>query len=248
MKEVLNKEEFLSLLDFLYIKAVDEEKDKLGLVSKEIKKLRASFMDDSYYRFPDDRTILLVCDLLTKYGVNYEGLQRTFRSKDVAMITDIAALKMSKNFGTFMEKLYYNDDFIVGIHGSLHNGYEIENSHFFKGLLCIHGPNINRTVKFKEDGLDFYSFLRYQYYEDSDVNAIIVLIPREDINLGMWRCDDKGFYFNPKYIYGYYKSFYADGANPNPKIIRNPNFGIDKGSYDICDKWLSQAILEKKQH
>ncbi len=247
MEEVLNKEQFLNLLDALYIKVVSEEaSNKLAIVSSEIKKLRESF-DSNYYQFPIDKTIQIVCNLLDKNEVSYEGLRNVFRSKKVTMINEIAEAKLPVTFGKDMEKLYYDDNYVIGIHGSLHPNYVIENSRFTTGLMCIHGPKINRTVRFKEDGLDFYSFLQYQYYEDSDVNAIIIRIPRNEVCSPMWKMGERGAYFNPKYLYGYYKSFYSDGRNRSPKIIKNPNYGRDDFSYNTCDEWLPSVVDIKKK-
>lgn len=246
MDEVLSKDEFLHLLDVLYKKAFDEERaGKFGIVSGEIKKLRDSFDADSYYKFPLDKTISIVCNLLDKNDDNYEGLRDVFRSRDVSLIIDIALAKIPLSFGKEMEDIYFDDDFIVGVHGSLHQDYMIENSHFLNGLLCLHGPKINRTVKVKGDGLSFYSFLQYSYYEDEDVNAIIVRIPKEDINSGIWKVTERGAYLNPKYIYGYYKSFYSDGKNNNPRIIKNSNYGKDDFSYNVVDEWLPSFSLGK---
>ena len=161
MDEVLSKDEFLYLLDSLHKKAFDEERaGKFGIVSGEIKKLRDSLDDDGYYKFPLDKTISIVCNLLDKNDDNYEGLRDVFRSRDVSLIIDIALAKIPLSFGKEMEDIYFDDDFIVGVHGSLHQDYMIENSHFLSGLLCLHGPKINRTVKVKDDGLSFYSFLK----------------------------------------------------------------------------------------
>ena len=245
--EVLDKNEFLQLLDFLYLKAVSCEYSLgLSIVSCEIEKLKNSLDDSYYYRFPLAKTIRLVVSLLEENGFSYEGLRNVFRSKDVAMILNIAEANIPYVFGMQMEKLYYDDDYVVGIHGSLHHGYEIEKSRFSTGLLCIHGPRINRTVRTKEDGLDFYSFLSYKYYDDLDVNAIIVRIPKENVSLPMWVEGKYGAYLNPGYIYGYYKSFYSDGRNRNPRIIKNPNYGCNYFC-DICDEWLPSVVECKKK-
>lgn len=245
--DVFNKEEFLEVLDFLYLKAVSEEyAGNLAIVSPEIKKLRETLDDSSYYRFPFDKTVEVVCGLLEGKDTSYDSLRSVFRSRDVAMIIDIAEANIPFMFGKEMEKLYYDDDYVVGIHGSLHDSYDIEHSRFATGLLCIHGPRINRTVKTKEDGLDFYSFLSYQYYEDSDVNAIIVRIPKDEVTSPMWMESRYGVFLNPGYIYGYYKSFYSDGRNRNPKIIKNPNYGKVNSSYTICDEWLP-TVVDLKQ-
>lgn len=248
---MMSSEEFLKLLDFLYLKVSFLEKDsKFSIVSSEIDRLRKSLKVSDYYRFSIDKTIETVCSLFEKSDDSYEGYRNVFRSKEVAMILDIADANLPILFGCEMGKLYYDDDYVVGIHGSLHQGFMIESSHFSTGLLCIHGPRINRVVKLKDDGLDFYSFLQYKYYEDSDVNAMIIRIPRSEITSPIWRKANEGVYLNPKFIYGYYKSFYSDGQNKYPKIILNPNYGKDdfkKDSYyDISDQFFCKEMVINK--
>ena len=245
---MFTKEEFLNLLNFLYLKAVSEEyAGNLAIVSPEIKKLITSFEDSYYYRYPSEQTIETICQLLEGKDTSYESLRSVFRTKEVAMINEINETNFPIDFGKEMEKLYFDDDYVVGIHGSLHSGYDIEHSRFHTGLLCIHGPRINRTVKTKEDGLDFYNFLSYQYYEESDVNAIIIRIPKDEITSPMWMEAKHGVYLNPGYIYGYYKSYYPDGRNRSPKIIKNPNYGNINFSYTISDEWLPSVVKTKQK-
>lgn len=245
---MFNKDEFRCFLEFLYLKAVSEEyAGELAVVSPEIRKLIDSLDDNGYYRYPFERTVLMICNLLEHNDMSYEGLRSVFRSKEVAMINEIAEANFPIDFGREMEELYFDDDYVIGIHGSLHGGYEIEHSRFYTGLLCIHGPRINRTVRTKEDGLDFYNFLSYQYYEDSDVNAIIVRIPKEEVGLPMWMEAKHGVYLTPSYIYGYYKSYYPDGRNRSPKIIKNPNYGNVNSAYTICDEWLPSMVKIKQK-
>ena len=57
---MFTKEEFLDLLNFLYLKAVSEEyAGNLAIVSPEIKKLITSFEDSYYYRYPTEQTIVI---------------------------------------------------------------------------------------------------------------------------------------------------------------------------------------------
>ena len=246
---MFTKEEFLNLLNFLYLKARSEEyAGKLAVVSPEIKKIIVSLEDSNYYRYPYKKTVETVCRLLEGKDTSYESLGLVFRSKEIAMINEINEANFLKDFGLEMEKLYFDDNYIIGIHGSLHSGYDIEHSRFYTGLLCIHGPRINRTVKTKEDGLDFYNFLSYKYYEESDVNAIIVRIPKNEITSPMWMEGKYGVYLNPGYLYGYYKSYYPDGRNRSPKIIKNPNYGNINFSYTITDEWLPRTIKIKQKY
>ena len=103
---MFTKEEFLNLLNFLYLKAVSEEYARnLAIVSPEIKKLITSFEDSYYYRYPTEQTIETICQLLEGKDTSYESLRSIFRSKEVAMINEINEANFPIEFGKEMERL-----------------------------------------------------------------------------------------------------------------------------------------------
>lgn len=247
MENLLSKEELLALLDSFYKQTRKiESNGKFSSISKEILKIRNSLLSpDKYYKLSTDRESEIICYLLLKYKDDYEELSRVFKSKEAAMIINIIDAKLPPRFGETMEKIFYDDDYIIGIHGTIENDYVIEKEFFSKGLLCNYGPVLNRTVKTKDDGLDFYSFLQYEYVDGYDVNAVIIRISRDEFDNGIWKEIDYKYYLNPKYIYGYYKSHYATSPNESPRIIKNSNYGRVDFSYNILDKEKSSYQMIK---
>lgn len=237
MSSILSKDEMLELLKKLYNLALTEEKqEKIWLVSNEIYKLIIALSTKSkYYKFPDEKTIETISNKLSEFASSPDFLSMVFKSKEICMINELNSVKILKSFGEEMEQLYYDDDYIIGIHGTVTKDFIIRNEIFTKGLKSNHGPTISKTILTKENGLDFYSFLKYNYIDNYDVNAVIIRIPKDDLNKEVWFEKESTFYLNPKYIYGYYLSHFSTTDNKNPIIVKNPNYGKDNNIYNIRD-------------
>ena len=103
---MFDKDEFRCFLEFLYLKAVSVEyAGELAIVSPEIRKVIDSLDDRKYYRYPFERTMLTICNLLEENDLSYEGLRNVFRSKETKSFKKITDRNYVQSFydGLFSE-------------------------------------------------------------------------------------------------------------------------------------------------
>ncbi len=189
--------------------------------------------DDTYIISPDILMPIIVKEFNSEYMgdsfESYDNLCAFFGVKhypisSAGQLLNTITEKLPKDFGQEMEKLYFNDSHLIGLHGTALPPSQIQEEIFENGLLCNYENNLGSTVNIKGENLPFDRFLRYVYKPNANECAIIVCIPNENLQSPMWRQDQNNFYLNPKYLYGYYLSHKQAEFNDMVEIIHNPKY------------------------
>lgn len=191
---------------------------------------------------------LLKLDLDNQTDVErYRVLKEAFYiDSDIYSLYTVNKKDLPINFGKEMEQLYFDDNLLVGIHGTGMNEAIINEAVFTNGLLNNYGPKIDTTVALKGGTLSFSRFVLYVHKAQLTEKAIIVVIPKDDLSKKMWKQESGVSYLTPQYIYGYYISHIGAQFNESPEIIKNPNYGKEMDDYKIEDATLSEQCLQIK--
>jgi len=241
---------------YLKVKNIEKNNPSLGIKASEIlKDTYASLTTDNpdFYRLPANVWLEYLYPeierLKTLNDVDfYNQVIWKFENSIFSSLRKMNQRNVSSKFGNEMEKIYYDPDTIVGIHGTQASDEVIENEFFENGVFCNHGPRIDCTFNMQDgDNLPYDRFLAYLYSAYGVERGVIVCIPRDMVDVPMWKELDGKYYLTPSYIYGYYVSHDGLVFNENPEIVHNPNYGkkITEG-YNLCDKTLLENYSNSK--
>lgn len=234
---------------YLKIKQIEENNSKYGIeLSTYLNELYLglNLENQKLYRVPEKmwkdvlyKEVEKLNDL-TDENI-YEQVKKSFKNYgEIFLLKDINDSNIPLEFGVEMEKLYFDPNTIVGVHGTTISGDKIEDTIFEEGLFCNYGPRICATVNIQdEDILPFNRFMKYVYKANNTEQAIIVCIPKDMINSPMWRKEGESYILTPSFIYGYYTPHFGAQFNSNPEIIHNKKYGSEiTEEYSICDEFM----------
>lgn len=195
-----------------------------------IEEFHSEYMDDSFESYDK---------LCSFFGVKH------YPTSNAGQLLNTITEKLPKEFGQEMEKLYFDDSHLIGLHGTALSPNQIQKEIFENGLLCNYENNLVSTVNVKGENLPFDRFLRYIYKPNANECAIIVCIPNEELQNPMWRQKENSFYLNPKYLYGYYLSHRQAQVNNMVEIIHNPKYLdiTNDDKYTLEDDNLSKKCV-----
>ena len=219
-----------------------------------IEKLKAFMRGDILYK-PDKYVMPLkeIATILERTLLEFNNEQND-TTKQVRAIhaglyvahTDFLTMNgiLPKSFGEEIEKLFYDDSILLGVHGTLVKHEIIESETFNAGLLNNYGPAINRTVHMKDSDTDLSHVMRYVYRATGqEENVVLVTIPKTDVESGvpLWREEydkekaENKYFLNPKYIYGYYNVIDKGNFNNEATVHRNNKSYTVSGENDVLN-------------
>ena len=132
-----------------------------------------------------------------------------------------------ENLGGTLEKIYENDDMIIGCHATSYipEGDIVENDSIFENGIRApirgDGKAIDFTVAYNIPFLEVLDYDQNRYGSVSGGYAYILTIPKDVIGQEelLWgKGEDGNSYILPKYVYGKYKQF-----DNNAELILNSN-------------------------
>lgn len=177
---------------------------------------------------------------------NYKGIS-----------TDFLLSGFNKDYGKFMESIFFSEDYIIGLHATSNNTEEIQESILTKGLKNNYSPAVNTTIHIfdpnNKNPKSFINFLMYNHKPMINENCVIIAIPKQDINNGIWLQEGDSYYLDPNNIVGIIKDMHERMIpNKNPEIIYNEHSYFLLGSkthnnnhiYNIQDKFLQEIQLK----